>query len=290
MIKKIWVILLVAVLSISCIACQTSTPESSETSQDASSAAETPTPEQMIGGELDNPVVTIMSHYPLYEGYKESFKTFYNGEVVEILTPVTDYLTKTSTMIMSNDTLDGVVRDSDSAIHFVEFVANDLVMPLDDYIDLTEEVYAPVRDEMEKIKWLDHYYFLGHTLNVNEICYYNEKLFEQVGLETPWELYQKDEWTWDKMLELGELLAQDTDNDGSIDVYGLAIAAPQILVNTTGIPSGEMAGNDIKLNVRDDRMIVERKLAKIWDFNKIFVEKVQLHGQQDLHVRELHLH
>lgn len=260
--KRIWIILIAVLISISLIACQPSSPDSSDTSSPVSSAVETETPEAMIGGVLDNPVVRVMSHYPLYEGYKESFATFYNGEIIEILTPVTDYLTKTSTMIMSNDPLDGIVRDSDSAIHFVEFIANDLVVPLDDYIDLSEEVYAPVRNEMEKIKWLDKYYFLGHTLNVNEICYYNEKLFEQVGLETPWELYQKDEWTWEKMLELGEMLGQDTDNDGSIDLYGLAIAAPQILVNTTGIASGEMAGNDIKLNIRDDRFIRAMEMAR----------------------------
>ena len=33
--------------------------------------------------------------------------------------------------------------------------------------------------------------------------YYNKKLFKEAGLEDPWELYQKGQWTWDKIEEYG---------------------------------------------------------------------------------------
>lgn len=45
-------------------------------------------------------------------------------------------------------------------------------------------------------------------------------MIEDLGLEDPQELYNKGQWTWEKFAEYAKAGTRDTDNDGSIDVYG----------------------------------------------------------------------
>lgn len=48
-----------------------------------------------------------------------------------------------------------------------------------------------------------HYYALGSAKSVYQYCmYYNKKMFKESGLEDPWELYKKGEWTWEKIIEM----------------------------------------------------------------------------------------
>ena len=57
--------------------------------------------------------------------------------------------------------------------------------------------------------------------NANGPLFYNKKLFEEAGIESPPE-------TWDELIEAGQKLAKDTDGDGAIDQWGLAIAGGSI--------------------------------------------------------------
>lgn len=50
--------------------------------------------------------------------------------------------------------------------------------------------------------------------------FWNKTLFEQYGLPDLYELYENDEWTWDKFKEIAMSANQDTDNDGTTDIWG----------------------------------------------------------------------
>ena len=67
----------------------------------------------------------------------------------------------------------------------------------------------------------DKSYSLVTDVFTSETLYYNKRLIKTAGLEDPMELYKKNEWTWDKMVEYIEALAGDKDGDGVIDVYGI---------------------------------------------------------------------
>lgn len=49
---------------------------------------------------------------------------------------------------------------------------------------------------------------------------YNKTMIDDLGLEDPQELYKNGQWTWDKFAELAKAGTQDTNNDGTTDVYG----------------------------------------------------------------------
>jgi ABC-type glycerol-3-phosphate transport system substrate-binding protein len=51
--------------------------------------------------------------------------------------------------------------------------------------------------------------------------WYNKTLLQKLGVEDPYELQAKGEWTWDKLIEIAKAATKDTDGDGTIDVYGI---------------------------------------------------------------------
>lgn len=49
---------------------------------------------------------------------------------------------------------------------------------------------------------------------------YNRNLIEEAGLEDPYELWERGEWTWDKFLEYTIATTKDLDGDGVTDQWG----------------------------------------------------------------------
>ena len=49
---------------------------------------------------------------------------------------------------------------------------------------------------------------------------FNLQMIEAANLEDPRDLVERGEWTWDKFIEYCQVLTQDLDGDGIIDVYG----------------------------------------------------------------------
>ena len=82
--------------------------------------------------------------------------------------------------------------------------------------------------------------------------FYNKNIFEREGLENPYELMKKGEWTWEKMEELARKATKDTDNDGVIDQWGLAGMDMDIaMVVANGAELASIVDGQAKLNFRE---------------------------------------
>ncbi len=55
------------------------------------------------------------------------------------------------------------------------------------------------------------------------VLYFNIGLFEEFGLENPYELYQRDAWTWEALEDLVRKLTIDLDGDGRNDLWAHAV-------------------------------------------------------------------
>jgi len=84
-----------------------------------------------------------------------------------------------------------------------------------------------VFNEQTVAKYLDingideHSLFISSLNDVNAYTLaFNMNLIKEANLENPQDLYDRGEWTWEKWREYLIELTKDTDNDGSIDVYG----------------------------------------------------------------------
>ena len=168
----------------------------------------------------DKKTVTILSHYSLGEA-KEYFNKLFGGEIVEVICGVSEYASKLTNMIASGNAPDLVVCESSTNPSVAVYANAGLVQPFDPYIDYTVPELAGLKDTYDAGIWNGSHYLAPYTDKPLYFLIYNPVIFEEYGLETPWELWEKGEWTWEAFEALCEKLTRDTDNDGVIDRYAM---------------------------------------------------------------------
>lgn len=151
------------------------------------------------------------------------------NEGVEVdLTPVSgenwgSYYANVATLIASGERPDLMIISGEGA----EFVAaNDLVVPIDDYLADDPDAPAIIDDIAPGL--LDGFKVGGETLTLpnawnNMVIYYNTDVFAAAGLPAP-----EADWTWDDFRATAAALTQDTDGDGTTDQYGFTWASNEI--------------------------------------------------------------
>ena len=127
--------------------------------------------------------------------------------------------------------------------------------------------------DFDSYKWrpdvIEAGYYKGknYTLGINdpEIRYgifWNKTLFDEYGLPDLYELYENDEWNWDKFKEIAQMANVDKDNDGTIDIYGFNARADlgwcYLYSNEAYIAAKTDTGMTVDLN---DSRIVEALTA-----------------------------
>ncbi len=152
----------------------------------------------------DNVVVNVT--YKEVDGYdawleaaKAEYEKTYPGRTVELSRMSSnegDYNTKTSLMLQSDDSIDVMIVDS--------FLAPSLVaseglaeLPVDSWSDWAEQYPDNVKDGMT---FDGKVYAIPYTTDTRGL-YYNKKIFEEVGIDMPWEPK-----SWQEVLDTVEVL------------------------------------------------------------------------------------
>ena len=84
---------------------------------------------------------------------------------------------------------------------------------------------------------------------------YNWTMMEELGLEDPQELFKTGQWTWEKFREYAAAGTRDTNNDGTVDIYGFGGVFTDFLnglvMNNNGaIAAGKTEGISSKATVK----------------------------------------
>ncbi len=194
--------------------------------------------------ELGMPAVTVKSNKvtmcltgDLTERYRNMLKDVYELEVDVTAVHYNEYTTKFATLVLSGDAPDVGSYRPDSA-DFPRYIVNNLVDDVNQYVDLSHKFYDPIRDLLDATTYQGGNYMMPYTLQQSQTMFYNEKLFRDAGLETPWELYLKDEWTLDKLQEYA-IEMTEMGADGVPTRYGLGMCRAFGMLYTVGIPMGE---------------------------------------------------
>ena len=107
---------------------------------------------------------------------------------------------------------------------YYPYITNGLVEDMTDKLDLNNPLWANLKPALDTYAYEDRYYTIPiENVYPNSYIFYWTSDFEEAGLETPRELYEKGEWTLSKLYELTDQLAQDTDRDGITDIYALSM-------------------------------------------------------------------
>ena len=170
-------------------------------------------------------------------------KTNYGLDVEVITVPWEDATVRLATLVLSDSAPDAATYRSDQ-IDYPNYIVNNLVQPVGKYLDLNHPLFAPYAQYYEDTKWGEENYLLISGYGSSTTMFYNKKMFEDAGLETPWELYLKNEWDWNKMREYALELTEDSDNDGTPEIYGIAVNRPFPMLYSTGKALGEFNGKE----------------------------------------------
>lgn len=188
-----------------------------------------------------NNVLKVLSCFETEEETKNFLRENYGLETETIIVPWDDATVRFATLVLSGDSPDAVPYRSDQK-DYPNYIVNNLVQPVNSYIDLEHPFFAEVRELYDEVKWGDKNYLLVTGFGTSTCMFYNKKIFEDAGLETPWELYLKNEWDWDKMREYAIELTEDRDMDGTPERYGLAVNRPFPMIYSTGKTLGTFNG------------------------------------------------
>lgn len=206
---------------------KTETTETSETATE-DPVAELPFPEyRNEKGEIDLKGETVKVLWNVKEDapWIKYFEETYNGKVEIEFADWGDVVNKLSASVASGDPADIVYV---YASWYPSHITAGLLEPVDQYMELAkslqkeDDLHYFSEEEMEYFKWRgQNYVYAQEDAQVDMGIFYNTAMLDEMGLEYPYELEKKGEWTWEKMAEYAAALTVDKDGDGTVDQYGI---------------------------------------------------------------------
>lgn len=176
---------------------------------------------------LENPNVTI-AHYwditdpangqydPVAVQAIADFEAKYGGKVTVNAVGWNKGATAIQEAMATGDLFDLVFTEGNA--RFPGDAVAELYQPIDQWMNSAAFDQASVDAFLYKG---EHYVYTNYAITSPYLIIYNKTIFEEEGLETPVELYDRGEWTYAKFIEYMAYFTRDTDGDGEIDQWGL---------------------------------------------------------------------
>ncbi|MCU6710255.1 extracellular solute-binding protein [Paenibacillus sp. J5C_2022] len=106
---------------------------------------------------------------------------------------------------------------------FPSMVQKDFLQPIDGILDIDSEKWPA--DLRMTGSFNGEVYGFSTAVGGGGGIYYNKAILQKEGLPDPQELHEKGEWNWDAFLDIAKKATKDTNGDGKIDQYGLALTS-----------------------------------------------------------------
>lgn len=103
--------------------------------------------------------------------------------------------------------------------------------PIDSLVDWSDPMWADVKDQADMFTWKGEHYVapFGYGFNDFQILMYNKSTVEDMGLDDPYELYEKGKWDWDVFVDM-----MKTFTGGDESLYGISGWWANAFVYTSG--------------------------------------------------------
>ena len=181
--------------------------------------------------------------YSVFATAIKNYEEKYQGKITFIVSPYMEKQGKLSALLAA-----GTPPDLYQPIEgYPQFAINGYAQPIDELINLKDPIWKDVKDAYDATEWKGKHNFVVVNTGASNLCWYNKSMFENNGLETPYELYKAGNWNWNTFRDAAIKLTQDTDGDKVIDQWGYS-SGPEALIGTTG-------KDLIKINGKDGTMI-----------------------------------
>lgn len=189
----------------------------------------------------------------------DAFEAANPGVTVD-LTPIAGdnwggYLANLATLLASGEKPD-LVHVASEAARFV--VANELVVPIDEYLANDPEAEALLDDIAPNL--VEGFTIDGNVLALpfawnNMVIYYNTDVFAEAGVAVP-----TADWSWEEFRETAAALSKDTDGDGTNDAYGFTWASNEIfpgILPWVANSGGNLVSDDVCSATADSPEVTE---------------------------------
>lgn len=221
--KKLLTVMLACLFVVILAACSSDSAEDTETNSStagdsgSSSTTETNNTDSSEQVELTFSIWGSDAHVAMYEDLLEEFYKENSNITVKLdVIPFADYQQKMSVLAAGNE-LPDVGWVSEAMVP--QFKKNGI---LSDVSELKTDTDFDFGDFIPKTTqlWEDGEQLLGIPFSTPPmILYYNKTMFTDAGVETPYELAKKGEWTWEKLEEVSK---QITSGEGTSKKYGVS--------------------------------------------------------------------
>lgn len=188
----------------------------------------------------------------------EYFKEEFGVTLDETVSTHGTYWSDLAKMVAAGNAPDVVDLSYDK--YFPTPMSGGLLEPWDGLIDFSSDLWASTKDLVEANKWKDKIYCPVISEFVSSWCYYNKNMFKNYGLEeqNPRALWEKGEWTLDKMISLSDEFLEKN-NRNEVTQYGMTVQNIELL-STTGIQLFDIKnGTEIVNNLNNP------KIAKVFN-------------------------
>ena len=209
--RKVLAMTLCAAAVLSLTACGGST-ESSGSSSESAQTEETAADSSSEGTTEKTTINFYM--WSDEESIMKKLAAAYESEHPEVsvnlqFTPVNDYPTKLSTILVGGGDVDGFGISSPPGL--AEYVSKGVVMSLDDLISSTGTDTSGIQGTLDSIAIDGQTYGLPYKTS-SWVVFYNKDIFDAAGVA-----YPSEDWTWD---EYYEIAGQLTSGEGDSKIYG----------------------------------------------------------------------
>lgn len=184
------------------------------------------------------------------------FKKEFGVQIEETVSTHATYWSDLAKMVAAGNAPD--VVDLSYSYYYPTPITGDLIVPWDGIIDFDTPLWANTRQLIKDNQWKGKTYYPIFSEFMTSWLYYNKNMFRNYGLEdqNPRTLYEKGEWTFDKMLELSDMFIEKN-NKNEIVQYGFVPQNIEYLtmsgMQLVTLENGEKYTNNLK----------DTKIAKI---------------------------
>ena len=156
-------------------------------------------------------------------------------------------------------TLEKLIKSGDSPDAFPAEIsrmpcsvgADKLFQPIGDIIDFETEEFAPYSKIQQSLKYIGNDYVPIFSGTPHSLLWYRSSVIKESGLEDPWELYEKNEWTWSKFLSMCESFSDSEEKKYGVDGYFVERG----ILATTGKGIIGIEDGLLKSNADDEKII-----------------------------------
>ena len=201
---------------------------------------------------LENKTIKWLAHYDINPGdgavkgpELELFEQKYEGHVEWVNATWETRYSKLATLVMSNESPDFFPADDMDT--FPKGAIKAMFQPIDDYVDLSTELWSKSKEYCDEFMFNGKHYVAVIYPEPNLVCIYNTKTIEDNSLDDPAELFENDEWTWDKFQEMCKAFTDADNQKYALDGYWYANAISQ----TSGKPLIGLKDGKIVHNIDD---------------------------------------